>query len=224
MEALSEVSRSLRDWLGPDVGVSLLWAANDLKPEYEAEATAVLNAFPGRKSEFLTGRHCARNAMQEIGASRAAIGIGTWGQPEWPAGVVGSISHDMGICLAVVGSSSRFEAIGIDLISDYKSFSMEFGKFVFSPSEERSLSGAQSALKASVAFSAKEAVIKVISTRLDRLVDFLELEIVLDWNAGEFQSFVLSKTGRVRLPRLSGHFVLKDGAVFTWLAVQRHLT
>jgi 4'-phosphopantetheinyl transferase EntD len=224
LDCLTELLRALRAWFGPHAGVCVLRVGPDLVPEYELEAAAVAGAFPGRRSEFLAGRRCGRQAMRQIGFGPAAIGAGKRGQPEWPAGVVGSISHDLGLSLAVAGSSAHFGAMGIDYVGDWRKFSMDLAGLVFSRSEARSLSGAQAALKASVAFSAKEAVIKVVSSPLQRLVDFREIEIELEWDAQEFRALDLLEGGQEVLPDLNGHFFLNHGAVLTGLVVRCHPT
>jgi 4'-phosphopantetheinyl transferase EntD len=72
---------------------------------------------PRRLAEFVSGRACARRALVALGvpdALRRAIPVGAHGQPVWPAGVVGSITHCPGRCAAVAAPSDRYRSIGID--------------------------------------------------------------------------------------------------------------
>src|SRR5690606_26441508 len=64
---------------------------------------------------FLAGRLCAREALQQLNAERSVPAVGTDGAPQWPAGVVGSISHGGGRALAVVGSTQRYAGLGLDI-------------------------------------------------------------------------------------------------------------
>lgn len=68
-----------------------------------------------RKAEFIAGRYCARQALQQLTDNhRAPIGIGAQREPLWPAGIVGSITHTHGYASAVVASRTRVRAAGID--------------------------------------------------------------------------------------------------------------
>ena len=73
-----------------------------------------------RRNEFITVRHCARLAMQELGLPPAPILKGEKGEPQWPAGVVGSLTHCQGYRGAVVGRRASADpttgvrSVGID--------------------------------------------------------------------------------------------------------------
>jgi len=67
-----------------------------------------------RRNEFITVRHCARLAMEELGVPPAPILKGEKGEPQWPAGVVGSLTHCQGYRGAVVGRSETVRSVGID--------------------------------------------------------------------------------------------------------------
>lgn len=51
---------------------------------------------PKRRSEYLAGRALARFGMKELGCLAAQVERGAHGEPHWPAGVSGSISHSHG--------------------------------------------------------------------------------------------------------------------------------
>ena len=70
-----------------------------LRPE---ERAYVESAVPRRVREFAAGRQCARLALRELGGPDEAIPVGLSRQPKWPPGIVGSITHTVGYCLAVV--------------------------------------------------------------------------------------------------------------------------
>lgn len=76
-------------------------------------------AVPARLREFAAGRAAARIAMGAIGLPRGAIPQSSDRAPQWPAGVVGSISHCADLCLSVVGNSRDWDGLGIDVELDH---------------------------------------------------------------------------------------------------------
>ncbi|MFY2789504.1 4'-phosphopantetheinyl transferase Npt [Rhodococcus sp. MALMAid1271] len=85
----------------------------DLKP-HPLEAPLVAKAVDKRKREFTSARHCARVAMEKLGVEPAAIMRGTSGAPQWPKGVVGSLTHCDGYRGAVLAYSMQVRSVGID--------------------------------------------------------------------------------------------------------------
>ena len=78
-------------------------AAESLGPEPEpdprlfpAEEALVRTADPRRRAEFTAGRACARTALARLGLPTAPVLAGRAGEPRWPAGVTGSITHCAG--------------------------------------------------------------------------------------------------------------------------------
>ncbi|WP_395365323.1 4'-phosphopantetheinyl transferase [Streptomyces sp. YH02] len=107
---------------GPLAGLLPPWAAGAeiLGPgplpwlyveEDEQLAEGVVDA---RWTEFATARMCARRALLGLGAVPGPLLRGSRGEPLWPAGVVGSITHRAGYCAAVVGPAGATVALGID--------------------------------------------------------------------------------------------------------------
>jgi 4'-phosphopantetheinyl transferase EntD len=67
-----------------------------------------------RRNEFVTVRHCARLALGELGVAPAPILKGEKGEPRWPDGVVGSLTHCEGYRGAAVGRVEVVRSVGID--------------------------------------------------------------------------------------------------------------
>jgi 4'-phosphopantetheinyl transferase EntD len=82
-----------------------------LFPEEEA---ALGQAVEKRRREFTTARACARVAFARLGLPAAAITNGERGEPRWPAGVIGSITHCDGYRACAIARSSEIASIGID--------------------------------------------------------------------------------------------------------------
>lgn len=83
----------------------------DLLP---AERAAVASAAPKRQAEFAAVRGCARRALDDLGAEPSAIVPGPAGEPSWPPGVVGSLTHCAGYRACAAGRAEKFAAIGVD--------------------------------------------------------------------------------------------------------------
>ncbi|HTC59264.1 MAG TPA: 4'-phosphopantetheinyl transferase superfamily protein [Solirubrobacteraceae bacterium] len=81
---------------------------------YPEEEALLGDAVEKRRREFATGRMCARSALQKLGFPASAILRGPRGEPLWPAGAVGSITHCDGYRAAAVARSSEIVTVGID--------------------------------------------------------------------------------------------------------------
>jgi 4'-phosphopantetheinyl transferase EntD len=86
-------------------------AALSLFPEEEAR---IARAVEKRRREFATVRLCARRALATLGVPPAPILPGERGAPQWPDGVVGSMTHCDGYRAAAVAPSVAVATIGID--------------------------------------------------------------------------------------------------------------
>ncbi|MGH4009953.1 MAG: 4'-phosphopantetheinyl transferase family protein [Pseudonocardiaceae bacterium] len=81
---------------------------------YPQEEAVISRAVEKRRREFRTVRHCARQALREIGLPPAALLSGEHREPLWPPGVVGSMTHCAGYRAAAVARSRDLLTIGID--------------------------------------------------------------------------------------------------------------
>jgi 4'-phosphopantetheinyl transferase EntD len=81
---------------------------------FEAEEAALGGASLRRYAEFSTGRACARAALAQLGLPPVAIPRGPRGEPRWPDGVTGSITHCTGYRACAVARSAEVAALGID--------------------------------------------------------------------------------------------------------------
>jgi 4'-phosphopantetheinyl transferase EntD len=116
------------DSLGPVAGViervlpegDVSWAeAFDDPPEAESELfpeeeALLTKAVDKRRREFTTGRHCARRALAALGVAAGPILRGPRGEPQWPDGVAGSITHCAGYRAAAVAPAAAIATLGID--------------------------------------------------------------------------------------------------------------
>ncbi len=82
-----------------------------LFPEEEA---VISKAVAKRRREFTTVRHCARQALAELGYPPRPLVPGERGAPTWPDGVAGSMTHCAGYRAAAVAHRADFASVGID--------------------------------------------------------------------------------------------------------------
>jgi len=83
------------------------------------EEPLIAKSVAKRRNEFITARHCARIALGELSVPpvpilKVPILKGEKGEPCWPDGVVGSLTHCTGYRGAVVGRRDAVRSVGID--------------------------------------------------------------------------------------------------------------
>ncbi|MFZ7090928.1 4'-phosphopantetheinyl transferase family protein [Primorskyibacter sp. 2E233] len=100
----------------------LFWSAGQAEVDPAAlfpdEAQAIARAIPKRQADFTGGRKAARAALAEMSLDPVPIPVAPTRAPVFPDGVVGSISHDCGLCIALVGYSDLWQSVGIDIAPD----------------------------------------------------------------------------------------------------------
>lgn len=78
------------------------------------EARNLLRMTPARQHEFAIGRTCAREALVRLGVRVDLLRQRPDRTPDWPNGVVGSITHCPGFCAAAVARTTTLAGLGID--------------------------------------------------------------------------------------------------------------
>lgn len=73
------------------------------------------HAVASRQLTYALGRAAAARGLAALGLPRQPLLQGEIGEPLWPAGVVGSISHTADAAAAVVASVERSAGVGVDL-------------------------------------------------------------------------------------------------------------
>lgn len=109
------------------LGWSLTTESNDLALTDAERSSLGPRASEKRKLDFAAGRVAARRALEGLGLRSAEILRGPGGEPRWPTGVVGSITHSSGLAMAVVGRIEETAGVGLDLehrrpVRDIESF------------------------------------------------------------------------------------------------------
>ena len=190
--------------------------AASLFPE---EQRSVARAVEKRRREFVTGRACARLALAQLGIAAAAIPSGPRGEPVWPSGVVGSITHCRGYRGCAVAVARKIMAIGIDAEINEPLPTGVWEQVARGPELEwdRHHDGVW---LDRLAFSAKEAVYKAWFPMTGGRLEFEDIELTLDLRACTFDARL-----RVRPPikrgavTLQGRWCAGDGLLATAVAL-----
>jgi 4'-phosphopantetheinyl transferase EntD len=153
------------------------------------EALGIANAVPRRRLEFAKGRDCARQAMAALGHAEASLPRGQDRVPIWPDDLVGNITHTNDwVAAAVARRDQGFAAIGIDL-EPAAALPPDLWASVCSPEEQAKLAiihGMTPGLAARLAFCMKEAAFKCQYALSRAMLEFADLAIDVDSDAGTF--------------------------------------
>ncbi|MFD0021730.1 4'-phosphopantetheinyl transferase [Streptomyces sp. NPDC058382] len=215
--------------LPPQVGTGSTFVDYDaaLTALYPQEAAAVANARPKRRREYANARLCARRAMRELGAPPAPVLSGERGEPLWPAGLVGSMTHCPGFRAAAIGHSAAFAGLGIDAEPDLP-LPQNLLEFIALPQEREQTHAFTRAAPGvcwdRLLFSAKEAVFKVWFPLTGRPLDFTEADIRIDPGSESFSARLLVPGPHVdgeRVEEFNGRWLSHRGVLLTAIALRR---
>jgi len=148
---------------------------SDLLP---TEVAFVERASAKRRSDFSTGRYCARQALMSLNNTSPSITQGEGKQPIWPNGIVGSISHSKKMAGAVVALRQNVTAIGMD-IETIGGVKPEMWDLIFHKTEQNLILSKQKdeAHWATLLFSLKESFYKLQYPLTGQFLDFSDVII-----------------------------------------------
>jgi 4'-phosphopantetheinyl transferase EntD len=183
---------------------------------FPAERASLGRAVEKRRREFTAGRACARLALERLGAPVAAVPNGEHGEPLWPAGVVGSITHCDGYRGCAVAWAEDIAFIGIDAEPNAP---LPDGVLeeVARDSELESAPAGDVRVDRLV-FSAKEAIYKAWFPLAGRWLGFEDVQLSLDSETERFTGRLLVPGPLVngeRLHEFHGCWTLEDGVICT---------
>lgn len=193
----------------------------DLAPMPE-EAPLIAKAVAKRRNEFLSARYCARIALGELGFAPTPILKGERGEPCWPDGIVGSLTHCAGYRGAVVARRGQVRSVGIDA-EPHGVLPDGVLDAVSLPIERHELSALPSGLHWDrILFCAKEATYKAWFPLTHRWLGFEDAHITFGVDAagqsGTFTSRILIDPAAEHGPpltTLSGRWSVADGLALT---------
>ncbi|HET9518575.1 MAG TPA: 4'-phosphopantetheinyl transferase superfamily protein, partial [Actinoplanes sp.] len=167
---------------------------------------------------------CAREALAALGRPPAPLLRGERGMPEWPDGVVGSITHCEGYRAAVVAPATTIWTIGVDAEPDQPLPDGVLGAVAL-PAErgglQRLLAEDPRVNWERLLFSAKEAVYKAWFPLTRRWLDFTEAHVTIDPAARRFDARLLvdADVDGQPLTGFAGRFAVARGLIITAVAV-----
>ncbi|MBV9515454.1 MAG: 4'-phosphopantetheinyl transferase [Mycobacteriaceae bacterium] len=193
----------------------------DLKP-LPAEEPLIARSVAKRRNEFTTVRHCARLALGELGLPPVPILKGDKGEPCWPEGVVGSLTHCAGYRGAGVARAAEARSVGIDA-EPHGVLPDGVLNAVSLPAERRELAAMPGGLHWDrILFCAKEATYKAWYPLTRRWLGFEDAHITFDVHpdgtTGEFVAQILVDPGALSGPpliTLPGRWSVREGLVLT---------
>jgi 4'-phosphopantetheinyl transferase EntD len=169
-----------------------------------AEAVAVERAVLSRRAEFAAARACARASLAVLGRPDSVIPANPDRSPSWPSGIVGSISHADGYCIAVTASESS-GSVGVD-VEAVGRVTDDIASAVMLPS------AADPELTRTLVFAAKEALYKAQHPLTRRWLDFHDVEVS-----------VCEAPGLLRLELVGDVVTLPEAAALAWPMAARWL-
>ncbi|MGZ3118865.1 4'-phosphopantetheinyl transferase family protein [Streptomyces sp. H62] len=199
-------------------------------PLYPEEAALVARAVDKRRREFTAVRSCARRAMEKLGVPAQPVLHGERGAPQWPSGLVGSMTHCDGYCAAALVRATDLASVGIDAEPD-------------GPLPDGVLPGVSLPVEAErlrrlarerpglhwdrLLFSAKESVYKAWFPLTGQWLDFMEADIEIsvdpaDPRRGTLRAALLVPgplVGGRRLGHFDGRWTARHGLVATAVTV-----
>jgi 4'-phosphopantetheinyl transferase EntD len=209
----------------PSVAVSIATPDFYDRFPYPAEAALVGAAIAARRAEFAAGRNAARAALAQLDVAACPIPRGAHGEPLWPDGFTGSITHCRGFCGAVAARRKQVSALGLDAeLAD--PLDEKLARRLCRPEELAAFQtegDRDPGAWAKLAFSAKEACFKALYALSGAMPAFPEISLrfaaARGGDAGSFTASLVQNGAETALRRLSGRWLAEDSFVFTGVAI-----
>jgi 4'-phosphopantetheinyl transferase EntD len=157
------------------IGHRVISQGDELALLHEEMASLSFPAIERRRASG-AARLVARKLMNSMGFAGLPILRSTFGDPIWPAGVVGSMAHDDQIAVAAVGLRRSLDAVGID-IEPVAPLPPDMLELIATPREQRVI--ADNPLGAKLLFAIKEAVYKAAYPLDRQFLDFHDIDVDL---------------------------------------------
>lgn len=214
----------IADLLPAEVAAEDIFGADPAAELLPEEQQLVAKAVEKRRLEVTNVRTAARRALARIGVPPVPLLRGAKGQPLWPAGVVGSMTHTAGYCAAAVADADKIRSVGIDAEVHDRLPDGVLGAIAL-PEEQVALTAlgdTGSICWDRLLFSAKEAVYKAWFPLTGRWLGFEDARITIDPVAAGFTVELLVDASTTLGPALTGftgRYLVRDGFVLTAITV-----
>jgi 4'-phosphopantetheinyl transferase EntD len=188
------------------------------------EEAIVGRAVEKRRKEFATGRACARRALEQLGFGSSPILTGDRGEPLWPTGVVGSITHCDGYRACAAARRTELKSVGIDA-EPHEPLPEGLLPDIARPEEIPRLSELSRAVPTvhwdRLLFSAKESVYKAWFPLAERWLGFEDATLTIDPDDGTFSARLLVAGPVIdgtEVTGFDGRWLVREGLVLTAIA------
>lgn len=192
---------------------------------FAAEEAALGQAVEKRRREYTTARACAREALARLGLPAAPILSGERGEPRWPEGIVGSITHCEGYRACALAHAHEIATVGIDAEPNAPLPDGLLGDIARAeelPWLERLRREEPQVHWDRLLFSAKESVYKAWFPLAKRWLGFEDASVTVEREERTFSARLLVSGPLFadrRLTELSGRWLVRDGLVLTAIAL-----
>ena len=181
-DPLFNLESSLRSFL--DMEESFFVAVEEIRnyPVYQEESIYISGALDRRRREYSTGRWLVRKGLEHLGVDPTPIHKGILHQPLWPEGIIGSLTHEKGLCAAalILRQRSHYKSLGIDIAFIDRSFgpACQYAEqFLASDEEIKSIPSIESIQDPYLAlFCLKESGVKAISESVGDFIDIRAIQ------------------------------------------------
>lgn len=150
----------------------------------------------GSRDRRIAGRLCAAKLLSDLGAMDLAVSKASDGSPVWPHDFVGSISHtDQVACATVAHASAGYSGLGIDAeVVLSMDIAAAISETCMRDGERKAMERSGDPIRyAAAVFSIKESFYKAVYPKVQRIVEFEEVEVVdLDFRLGSGKVMVHS--------------------------------
>jgi 4'-phosphopantetheinyl transferase EntD len=169
---------------------------------FPIEAERMAKAVEKRRREFALGRRLARDGLARLGVAPTAIPMGPDRAPEWPGGIVGSITHTKSWCAAAVARADDVAGLGLD-VEMAEDLAHKLWDSICTPRDLAWLDAHPEGERARLAkaiFSAKESAYKAQYLVTRTYLGFMAMSVELDVAAGTFVATFEQPSGQAFVP------------------------
>jgi 4'-phosphopantetheinyl transferase EntD len=188
---------------------------------FPEEQEVIARAVDKRRREFTTARACARAALARLGLPPTPIPRGAAGAPQWPAGVVGSITHCAGYRACAVARRADVVTIGVDA-EPHEPLPDNVLGTVASGQEQARLAELSAAVPDvhwdRLLFSAKESVYKAWYPLTGRWLGFSDAALDFSPESGRFTARILLADAPIN--GFNGRWLVAGGLLATAIALE----
>jgi len=188
----------------------------------EEEQLLTRSASEKRRREFRAGRHCAHIVLGQLGHMQGRLLRGKQGEPLWPAGLCGSVSHSGERCVVIGAHKNRFRALAVDIERERPIHDKTWLRISCVGERPVFDSGLPFGLHSSrvILFSIKEAVHKIYYPLNEHTLGFQDVQVAPDAESGTFDAVIHNPSAAIcPLEKVTGYFGVRDGYVYSMICL-----